>query len=188
MKLLLTCECISNLNSFIIFSFCIPNIHASKCFVDYYRVVNEALTTYNEECVTAVKQGTKQLEILLQDPNGQRSIDRMFKLCDPIENLINNSKDISNFFENLAGNFAGIVQYNKDNRISKNVKVSKITIDTLCDIMVATSIGAQAKRLAAVSNMLLDAYSQKCLDYKYSKMIETYGNTSWDSETAEGGK
>jgi hypothetical protein len=34
-------------------------------------------------------------------------------LCDP---LSDNNDDISNFAQSAAGNFMGVVQYNKDNR------------------------------------------------------------------------
>jgi len=36
----------------------------------------------------------------------------MNSLCDPIET----QNDVDNFFETVAGNFEGVVQYNKDNR------------------------------------------------------------------------
>jgi hypothetical protein len=35
------------------------------------------------------------------------------RLCDP---LSDNNDDISNFAQSAAGNFMGVVQYNKDNR------------------------------------------------------------------------
>ena len=37
----------------------------------------------------------------------------MRRLCDP---LSDNDDDISNFASSIAGNFMGVVQYNKDNR------------------------------------------------------------------------
>jgi hypothetical protein len=36
------------------------------------------------------------------------------RLCDDID--VNSQNDLSNLFTNLAGNFEGVVQYNKDNR------------------------------------------------------------------------
>lgn len=96
---------------------------------------------------------------------------------------MNNTADISNLFESLASNFAGVVQYNKDNSPH-----ATITIDQVCDIMVNQTIGPQIDRLAAVNKLLLDQGNQSCLDYKYDKMIESMQNTSWDSEQAEGSK
>lgn len=89
--------------------------------------------------------------------------------------------DVSNFFENLASDFAGVVQYNKDNSPHATV-----TIDDVCDIMVNSSIGAQIDRLAAVNELLLRKSEQTCLDYKYDKMVSLMQNTSWDAEQADG--
>lgn len=61
-----------------------------------------------------------------------------FRLCDPINEK--NKKDVENLFETLAGNFAEIVQYNKDNRYYQSSKRSSVTLETLCDIMVNGSI------------------------------------------------
>lgn len=111
--------------------------------------------------------------------------------------------DIANFFENLADNFAGVVQYNKDNRPG-----SKITIDTvriqsvfklnapkykpfffqLCDILVNETIGTPVTRLANVNDLLLNSSSVKCLDYKYDKMINEMKNVSWNSSAEAGGE
>ncbi|XP_065160833.1 putative serine protease K12H4.7 [Atheta coriaria] len=153
-------------------------------FFDYFRVVDEALATYSDDCVSAVKQGTQQVGILLLHMVGQRNINQKFNLCDPIEKSIDNHNDIANFFEVLAGNFAGVVQYNKDNRQGSN----NITIDTLCDIMTNQDLGPPVPRLAEVNSLILNATNQTCLDYKYDKMIASLRNISWDSETAEGGR
>lgn len=119
---------------------------------------------------------------------GQRSINDKFKLCDPIEQSISNPKDVSKFFETLAGNFAGIVQYNKDNRMGKSSLTNNITIDTLCNIMENTKIGSSLDRLAAINKLLLTTYDQKCLDYKYDNMVKALSETSWDSLMSEGGR
>lgn len=107
----------------------------------------------------------------------------IFRLCDPIGASVENNDDISNFFESLASNFAGVVQYNKDNSPH-----AKITIDEVCDVMLNTTIGAPVDRLAAVNSLLLDESKQKCLDYKYQNMVKSMQNTSWDSEEASGCK
>lgn len=91
--------------------------------------------------------------------------------------------DVANFFESLASNFAGVVQYNKDNSPH-----ATLTIDDVCGVMVNTTIGAQIDRLAEVNAMLLKQSNQTCLDYKYDKMIKLMQNTSWDSDEANGGK
>ncbi|VDI31679.1 Hypothetical predicted protein [Mytilus galloprovincialis] len=51
---------------------------------------------------------------MLQTDSGRKQLKKLFKLCDDID--IANTKDVANFYSNLAGNFEGVVQYNKDNR------------------------------------------------------------------------
>jgi len=110
-------------------------------------------------------------------------VNQKFKLCDEIEKSIDNPLDVANLYENLAGNFAGVVQYNKDNSPH-----AKLTIDDLCKVMVNETIGVPVTRLAVVNEMLLQQENQTCLDYKYDKMISEMKNTSWDAETSEGGR
>ncbi|GLV45531.1 uncharacterized protein CBL_02551 [Carabus blaptoides fortunei] len=157
---------------------------AQTDFKDYYKVVDEALRTYSDECLNQVQQGTKQIDILLRHMVGQRSVNKKFRLCDPIEKSIENTNDVSNFYEALASNFAGVVQYNKDNRKGKSAKGSNITIDTLCDIMTDDKLGSSLDRLANINSLLLDTYEQKCLDYKYDKMINELRNVSTAGEGA----
>ncbi|KAJ8951294.1 hypothetical protein NQ318_008198 [Aromia moschata] len=155
---------------------------------EYFKVVSDDLRSHSDECLLAVKQGSAQVETLLKHIVGQRTLSKIFRLCDPVEKTVDNPLDVSNLFETLAGNFAGVAQYNKDNRIGKSSKSANITIDTLCDIMTNQTIGPQVRRLAAVNDLLLNAYDQECLDYKYNTMIDAMRNVSWDSEVSEGGR
>lgn len=157
-------------------------------FQDYYKIVEEALQNDNSECIKAIKRGTSQVDILLNTKEGQQELNKKFILCDPIENSVHNVNDTSNLFENLASNFAGVVQYNKDNRIGNKVKAKNITIETLCGIMIDQNKGTPVDRLAEVNRLILNAYDEKCLDYKYDKMIEKLRETSWKSEVAEGAR
>lgn len=109
----------------------------------------------------------------------------MFRFCDPIDPVHSLNNDIANMYEALASNFAGVVQYNKDNR--RESKSGNITIDTICAILVDDKMGTPVARLAKMSNLILDANKEKCFDYKYSKMINELRNTSWDDAVAEGG-
>lgn len=145
------------------------------------------MATYSDDCVTAIKQGTDEINVLLKHMVGQRNLNKLFRLCDPVEKSIDTPNDIANLFETLAGNFAGIVQYNRDNRIGKSAKLKNVTIDVVCGIMVNQTIGAPVARLATVNSLILDTYAQKCLDFKYENMINELRNISWKSETAEGG-
>lgn len=154
---------------------------AEADFRAYYVVVKDSLESYKSECVDAVQKSITQVEIQLKHMVGMRNLDDIFMTCVPLEKSISNELDISNFFEALASNFAGVVQYNKD--YSPHATV---TIDQICDIMVDQSIGPQVKRLAEVNKLLLKQGNQTCLDYKYDKMIEEMKNTSWESEVASG--
>ncbi|XP_055844315.1 putative serine protease K12H4.7 [Episyrphus balteatus] len=148
-------------------------------FKEYFEVVQNSLASYSDACVIAVRRSFAQLEILLRHMIGQREINEKFQLCDPIEKSIENKLDISNLFENIAGNFAGVVQYNKDN----SPHAGK-TIDDVCDVMVNETLGTPVQRLAEVNRMLLKDSGEKCLDYKYDKMIVEMQNTTWDEDKA----
>ncbi|KAM8707884.1 hypothetical protein ACLKA7_014933 [Drosophila subpalustris] len=150
-------------------------------FTQYFEVVKASLASYKPDCVEAVQRSFAQVEILLRHMIGQRNLDEKFKTCTPLKDSIENALDISSFFENLAGNFAGVVQYNKDNSPH-----AKITIDEICDVMLNTTMGPPVTRLGAVNDMLLEQSKSKCLDYKYDKMIADMKNVSWNSETAKG--
>ncbi|KAJ9590369.1 hypothetical protein L9F63_016606, partial [Diploptera punctata] len=145
-------------------------------FKEYFEVVRDDLLLYKTSCIDAVKEANKQIHLLLKHPIGQRTINKLFYLCDPID--VKNKNDVSNLYESLAGNLAGVAQYNKDNREGTH----NITLDTVCDVMSNQSIGTPVHRFAAVNNILLQASDEKCLDYKYDKMIKELQNTDWTPE------
>lgn len=107
------------------------------------------------------------------------------RLCDPIDPGHTKKTDILNLYETLASNLAGIVQYNKDNRPRSPTR--NITVDDVCNNLVDETIGIPVERLAYVNNMILNATKEKCLDYRYGKMIRELRNITWSSEQAEGG-
>ncbi|XP_077302469.1 putative serine protease K12H4.7 [Arctopsyche grandis] len=159
---------------------------AQTDFMDYYKVVVDALRTSSDDCVNQIKEGFSRINILLQHRVGQRSINTKFRLCDTIENA--SDLDISTFYENVASNFAGVVQYNKDNRIGKSAKLSNITIDLVCRLMTDKAAGSPVDRLANVNSVLLNINDEKCLDIKYKNMIAQYTNVDWDDKGSEGGR
>ena len=153
-------------------------------FIEYYEVVTASLATYKKcDCVDVVRKSIDQVDVLLKHMIGQRSLTEKFQLCDPVEKSVENPLDIANLFESLASDFAGVVQYNKDNRDNNH-----ITIDDVCDTMCNQTVGPPVTRLAAVNQMILKENKQKCLDYKYDNMIAQMKNVSWSSEVAEGGR
>ncbi|KAG5887034.1 hypothetical protein JTB14_029993 [Gonioctena quinquepunctata] len=155
-------------------------------FDQYFRVVYDDLRQHSDSCLNAVQQGTIQVNTLLKHVLGQRNLDSLFKLCDPIGENVKNSLDVSNLFATLAENFAGIAQYNKDNRESN--RKHNVTLDDLCNVMVNQDVGPQIARLAAVNDIILNITNQTCLDYKYDEMIAEMRNVSWEGNTAEGGR
>jgi len=50
----------------------------------------------------------------------------LFRTCTPIKDSIENELDMASFFENLASNFAGVVQYNKDNSPHATVTIDDV--------------------------------------------------------------
>ncbi|KAG7189469.1 hypothetical protein KM043_017164 [Ampulex compressa] len=155
-------------------------------FQEYYAVVESALKEYSQVCVDTIAEANRQFHIMLRHPVGQQGLEKKFNLCNPIDPGSTKRVDISNLYETLASNFAGIVQYNKDNR--NNSQTANLTIDKVCDILTNTELGIPIDRFAHISNLILNATKEKCLKYRYSDMIHELRNVSWANEDAEGGR
>ncbi|XP_055609712.1 putative serine protease K12H4.7 [Uranotaenia lowii] len=152
-------------------------------FKEYFQVVIASLQSYSKDCTGYIQTAMTQIETMLKHMVGQRSLSDKFKLCDPVEKSISNPLDIQSLFETVAGNFAGVVQYNKDNSPH-----AKITIDQVCDVMANQTIGPPVTRLAAVNAMVMKQDNVTCLDYVYSKTIKQMQNESWESGVANGAR
>lgn len=126
------------------------------------------------------------MDVLLREAIGRKNLNNLFKLCEPIEEHINKTLDVATLFASLSDNFAGIAQYNKDNRLGKHK--SNITLDTLCNIMTNQTLGPQVERLAEINNLILASTNETCLDFLYENAIDELRNTSWDGQQDEGGK
>lgn len=72
--------------------------------------------------------------------------------------------------------------------MNRRLSIQRLLSFKVCKIMTNTSIGPQIDRLAAVNDLLLAQEAQKCLDYKYDKMIGEMRNISWESDMASGSK
>ncbi|KAK8768395.1 hypothetical protein V5799_015142 [Amblyomma americanum] len=95
---------------------------------------------------------------------------------------------MANLFQSLAGNFEGIVQYNKDAREFEGGDNS-VTIDTLCDTMTDPSDDrSPLERFAAVNEILLNATKQPCLDYDYDAFINSLREIEFNSTEGAGGR
>nr|CAD7570017.1 unnamed protein product [Timema californicum] len=159
---------------------------AKADFQEYYGVVQQSLSTTGNDCVSAIKNATSQIDILLKHEIGLLKLKELFRPCDAIDPT--NEADIATLYETLAGNFAGVVQYNKDNRAFEGSRGTNITIDVVCELMSDETIGPAVTRYAAVNSLLLDTYNQTCTDFSYDNMIRSLRNTSWNSSSGEGGR
>ncbi|RWS22302.1 Serine carboxypeptidase S28-like protein [Leptotrombidium deliense] len=145
-------------------------------FKDYLAVVRESI---GEKCTASIRSATEQLSNHLNNPSDWDLITKKFQLCDPLD--AHKKNDVSNLISTLAGNVEGIVQYNKDNRAFEKAPATNITIDTICGIMNDVSSGEELTRYATVNKIIMDAYGQKCLDFKYNNFIESMRETNWTS-------
>ncbi|XP_015174578.1 PREDICTED: putative serine protease K12H4.7 [Polistes dominula] len=155
-------------------------------FQQYYVIVENALKEYSQSCVDVIAAANKQFHIMLRHPIGQQGLVKKFNLCDPIDPGYTKRVDISNLYETIASNFAGIVQYNKDNR--NNSRMANLTVDDTCKILMNQTIGAPIDRLALINNLILNASKEKCLDFRYENMLHELKNVTWNSEAGEGGR
>ncbi|KAL3198986.1 hypothetical protein MRX96_044186, partial [Rhipicephalus microplus] len=89
-------------------------LYAVIDFKDYLRVVRDSLATTGPECNKQIEQAVDHLTFLAASPDNWPAIKDMFKLCTYFNGF--NANNMANLFQSLAGNFEGIVQYNKDAR------------------------------------------------------------------------
>ncbi|XP_041359445.1 putative serine protease K12H4.7 [Gigantopelta aegis] len=155
-------------------------------FKDYLGVVRDSLDTTGPGCNKAISEATCSIQKQMQSSSGRKDLKKLFTLCDDIDNTKTN--DVINFYSTLAGNFEGVVQYNKDNRAFEGAKGTNITVDTLCAMMTDSGLGDPVSRYAAVNAMMLATYSEKCLDFSYTNMIDDLRKVDWNSSAAEGGR
>ncbi|XP_022286435.2 putative serine protease K12H4.7 [Crassostrea virginica] len=161
-------------------------IFAQLDFKEYLQVVVSSLATTGPGCNKNIKMATDAVAQMLKTDTGRKNVEKMFKLCDPLDT--SEYVDAANLFSNLAGNFEGVVQYNKDNRAFEGAIGTNVTIDTLCGIMNDESSGSPIDRYAKVNDLMMSTYSQKCLDNSYNKMVGELKSTAWNASASEGGR
>jgi hypothetical protein len=88
----------------------------------------------------------------------------------------------------VAGNFEGVVQYNLDNRAFEGAVDTNVTVEGICDIITDDSISDPLTKYAAVNTLILNTYSQNCLDASYNSSIQELMETSWNSSASVGGR
>lgn len=157
-------------------------------FSQYLEVVCDSLETADPSgtCNIAINTANRVIANELAGQAGRQQLKTLFNLCDDINPTI--PEDIANLYSTLAGNFMGVVQYNRDNRAFEGALGTNITTDTLCGIMTDGGVGDELHRYAAVNSLLMGVYSEKCQDFKYSKMIDSMKEVAWNSSAAEGGR
>ncbi|CAN9511156.1 unnamed protein product [Ophioblennius macclurei] len=161
-------------------------IHATVNFPEYLEVVWRSLASENTECPKLVREASDAVVQKLKDPKTYDNITKDFKLCSKLQ--IQTEMDSAYFLETLAGNIMDVVQYNEDNREFEGVIGTNITIKVLCSMMGDSLLGDAYARYAAVTRLMMDTFSMKCLDASYSNYFRDMTNTSWDGTAAGGGR
>ncbi|CAD5116902.1 DgyrCDS5745 [Dimorphilus gyrociliatus] len=159
-------------------------LFAKVNFYEYLEVVAASLNSINPQCDERISLASQKFKAMLAKKSDRQLLKKMFKLCADID--MSKNDDVSNLLESLAGNFEGIVQYNKDNRHFEGG--SQITIDLLCKLMTGgknTSENALENYAKVNSLLLLDA-NQTCLDFSYKSVIKELQDVSW--KAAVGGR
>uniref|UniRef100_A0A224Z7T1 Thymus specific serine protease n=1 Tax=Rhipicephalus zambeziensis TaxID=60191 RepID=A0A224Z7T1_9ACAR len=161
-------------------------LYAVIDFKDYLRVVRDSLATTGPECNKQIEQAVDHLTFLAASPDNWPVIKDMFKLCTYFNGF--NANNMANLFQSLAGNFEGIVQYNKDAREFEGGD-NAVTIDTLCDAMTDPNDDrTPLERFALVNQILLNATKQECLDYDYDAFINSLREIQFNSTEGAGGR
>ncbi|KAK4336808.1 hypothetical protein RND71_043687 [Anisodus tanguticus] len=86
-------------------------VQAKLDFVEYMEVVGDSL---GKECSLKVKSAMEEVKSALKTPEGVKKIREMFNVC---SFDITDKKTVQNFYSNIVDSFAGVVQYNEDNRL-----------------------------------------------------------------------
>lgn len=152
-------------------------------FTEYFDVVKASLETSTQgtACTQRIREATTAITAQLQTSAGRAALATQFQTCSAIVT----NDDVANFMNNLAGNFAGVVQYNLDNRAFEGA-VDNTTLQDLCTMMVSGTDPVAA--FAAVNSHELAVYQQECLSVSYTDMIADLQNASLSGPQGEGGR
>jgi len=158
-------------------------IQAQLNFPQYIEVATSSLGT--SQCQQHVREAAKHVEILLQTQKGREFLSKKFRTC---QVLGENRLDHMQFVSTIAGNFFGVIQYNRDNRAWEGALGTNITIETLCGVMGDDKLGDTLDRYAVVNDIILKVYSTKCIDVSYTNFVNFLRKTTWSSENAGGAR
>lgn len=159
-------------------------LFAKVNFYEYLEVVANSLNSVNPHCNNRIEMATNKFKAMLSNKNGRKQLKDMFHLCTDID--IKNTNDVANLLESLAGNFEGVVQYNKDNRGFEGG--SQLTIDLLCKLMTDGKNSSERvlENYAKVNSLLLNESNLTCLDFSYKSVVKSLKDESW--KKAVGGR
>lgn len=160
-------------------------LRAVADFKEYNEVVKSSLSTSSQDCMAQVKMANKHLTKLLGDQSGGELLTKKFRLCSTLD--VSRKYDKENFATTLAGNFQGVVQYNKDNRITTD-PTSRVTIDDVCSIMTNKEYGDPIDRYAEVNKFMMNLTKTSCLNVTYMDAITELMNITWSLDLEPAGR
>lgn len=143
---------------------------------EYFEVVEASLATHSTACVKAFKNAFSELNTLIKQSSNHQMLADKLKLCNYTDGSLDNMNNLMSFYEAMADNIAGVVQYNRDNSDH-----SKLNIDNVCDIMVDQSLGVPYERYIKVNEMIMNSTSTVCTDFKYSEIIRKLQEVEWSN-------
>lgn len=161
-------------------------VFAKLDFFEYMQVVNGSLSNPSvggsDQCIVAISDAVNMIKEMMSTAAGKQKLGTMFNTCGDLTTAT--TLDITNFAQNLIGLFAGVVQYNQDNRQFEGATHTNITIDVVCGMM--TEAGSDpVEQWAAINTVLTDG---ECTAFNYQDMITEMQNTALDAPAAEGGR
>jgi len=149
-------------------------VQAQLDFPEYMEVVQQSL---GPQCSRQVKIAFE--ELVNWASASSSTLIKLFNLCDL---KITKEKTRKNFFSTIIDQFAGVVQYNEDNRKGNNV-----TIDMICEIMTQENEnGSSNENVIKLSKVykLINKDQKKCNNVSYEKSVEDLKNITIDFDGA----
>lgn len=150
-------------------------VTAKANFKEYMDVVGESIRYFSgSDCYDALEKGANKVASLAADGFGSdsmRTLEKDFKVCAPMESVL----DLGVFYSNVMGNLQGTVQYNNEHAGVWNVT-------DVCKVM--TAEGCPYQNLAKLSNIFLDQAGEKCDDSSYQNTVEYLADSKPDPSNA----
>lgn len=144
-------------------------VQAQTNFEGYNEVVAQSLTDStvggSQQCIKQIVEAFQKIDSMIQ-ANQTVQLEKDFLSCGPLSE----KNDQMVFVNNLAGIFAGVVQYNNE--------VPGLNIQSLCKQM--TKSDDSYKNLQMVYKMAMKLLNQSCVDNSYSNFLSQFNNQTVD--------